>query len=198
MATYTWPTTKAFFPERFEVEPRTNVLVSPSPFTGGVQTVELPGMRWVFALAMDAAPLDEQAEREAFLTKVGGQANRVSLWHQIRPAPRGTLRGARTLTGVVAAGATSATISATSGNTLLKGDMLLIGGELKQVVEDATAVGSSITVQFRPAMRVQAASGSSVVWDKPAVPFILTGPARVPYSPTRGEAFMLEFVEAFQ
>lgn len=198
MATITYPTSgDHWLPKRFAPELRTNVLVSPSPLSGSVDTLELPGARWVFGLDYDPAYFEEQAEREALWTEMGAQANRMALYHFARPVPRGTMRGSPTLSATAAAGATSLSISTTSGNTLLKGDMLGVGGQLVQVVADATAAAGVLTVSIRPALRAQVASGQPVTWDKPTSLFIPSGPVAIPYNGSMGEGFSVEMVEAW-
>jgi hypothetical protein len=193
MATIVYPTGRTFVPVQFSAELRTNVLISTSPLTGAVDTREVPGARWVFTLTYNNQTLEEQARREAFYTQVGGQANRISIWHQMRPAPRGTLRGSPTLASAAASGATTASIAG-SGN-LKAGDMLAIGNQLVQVIEDTTALSS---VKFRPALRAGAAAGSPVTWDRPRASFILTSPGvAIPYAPKHGTGFLVELMEVF-
>lgn len=198
MATITYPTTGThWLPKRFSAELRTNVMVSVSPLNGSVDTLELPGARWVFDLDFDGAYFSEQAEREALWTQMGGQSNRMALYHFVRPAPRGTMRGSPTLSATAAAGATSLSISTTTGNTLLRGDMLKVGSQLVQVVADATSSGGVLTAAIRPALRAQVASGQPVTWDKPTSLFIPSGPVAIPYGAVLGEGFSVEMVEAW-
>ena len=83
--------------------------------------------------------------------------------------------------------------------TLKAGDMIGAGGQLVQVVADATAGADAvITASIRPALRAQVAAGSAVLWDKPTATFILTSPeVRVGYRPALGEEIALDFMEVF-
>lgn len=193
MSTHTWPTGFHWLPAQFELTLRSNVLVSASPLTGAMDTLEIPGARWVARLALDPAPYDDQAAREAFFSQLAGQANRVQLWHFARPVPRGTMRGSPTLTSTAAKGAT--TIAITGTGTLKTGDMLGIGGQLVQVVADAPSLAS---VQIRPALRAAKPAATAIVWDKPLVKMMLTSPeVSVPYLSSRGAGMTIEAVEDF-
>lgn len=200
MTTITWPATRLFMPQHFEIALRSNVLISTSPLTGATQTVELPGARWMCSIVLPGGYSHaEQAAREALLSQVAGQANRVALWHFARPAPRGTMRGSPTLSATAAAGATTLAITTTALATLLIGDMVKVGSQLVQVVTDATADGAgAMSASIRPALRAQVASGSAVAWDRPTGLFLLTQQeVRVPYQPSWGGEISLEFVEVF-
>lgn len=199
MSTITWPSTDVFKPAKFEIGLRSNVLISTSPLSGATQTVELPGARWVVSMTLDPVEWADQAVREALFTQIAGQANRVSLWHMVRPAPRGTMRGSPTLSATASAGATSLSITTTAGATLLKGDMVKIGSQLMQSTTDATADGSgALTLPIAPMVRTTVASGQAVSWDAPTATFILSATeVRVGYRPAVGEAIALEFVEVF-
>lgn len=199
MSTIDWPTSDVFRPAHFEIALRSNVLISASQFTGSIQTVEVPGARWVIAMQLDPAEWSGQAVREGILSQIAGQANRVALWHFARPAPRGTMRGSPTLSATAAAGATTLSIMTTALATLLAGDMVKVGSQLVQVVTDATADGAgAMSASIRPALRAQVASGSAVTWDRPTGLFLLTQQeVRVPYQPGMGGEISLEFVEVF-
>lgn len=199
MSTIDWPTSDVFRPAHFEIALRSNVLISASQFTGSIQTVEVPGARWVIAMQLDPAEWSDQAVREGILSQIAGQANRVALWHMARPTPQGTMAGSPTLSATAAAGATSLSIATTAGATLLAGDMGKVGSQLVQVVEPATADGSgAMTANIRPALRAQVASGSAFVWNRPTGLFLLTQQeVRVPYQPSWGGEISLEFVEVF-
>ena len=151
MSTITWPSTDIFKPATFEIALRSNVLISTSPLSGAIQTVELPGARWVIVMTLDPVEWAEQAEREALFAQIAGQANRVALWHMVRPAPRGTMRGSPTLSAAATAGDTSLSITTTAGATVLKGDMVKIGSQLVQSTTDATADGAgALTLPIAP------------------------------------------------
>lgn len=201
MATLTYPDTtlaanKHWAPDQFEAELRSNVLVSTSALTGAMQTVQVPGTRWIFRLTYGNASAAEQAEREAFYAELEGMANRVSLFHCARPKPRGTRQTNTTLSSSSAVGATTLEMAATTGQTLLKGDMVGVGGQLFQVIADATAASSVLTVSVRPAVRAALSNEAAVNLVRPAANFMLTSAGiSVPYAGPTGGGFMVEFAQ---
>lgn len=200
MSTINWPATRLFTPRTFEIGLRSTVLISTSPLSGATQTVELPGARWVIAMALTPASSHaDQAIREALFAQIAGQANRVALWHMVRPTPRGTMAGSPTLSANATAGATSLSITTTAGATVLKGDMVKIGSQLVQSTSNATADGAgALTLPIAPAVRTTVASGQAVSYISPTSTFILTQQeVRVPYQPGYGGEIALEFVEVF-
>ncbi|MBK6920615.1 MAG: hypothetical protein IPH07_24655 [Deltaproteobacteria bacterium] len=175
MTTLAWPSDEHFAPSDLEWKLKPFVIVNPGLLAAATRTRAIAGPVWWCSMTLGAVYPDEQAEREAFFARVRGSENRARFWHFKRPVPRGTLRGAPTLSSTVTAGATSATCSAASGATLRKGDMLGLGssGQLVMVVTDATESGGTITWTFEPPARTSVASGTAVVWDAPTVLFML-------------------------
>lgn len=201
MATLTYPditlaANKHWAPDQFEAELRSNVLVSTSSLTGAMQTVQVPGTRWIFRLTYGNASAVEQAEREAFYAELEGMANRVALYHCARPKPRGTRQTNTTLSSGASVGATSLAMSATTGQTLLRGDMIGVGGQLFQVIADATAASSVLTVSVRPSVRAALSSGATVTLVRPTANFLLSSAGiSVPYAGPTGSGFMVEFAQ---
>jgi hypothetical protein len=196
MTTLAYPTTWHFRPDQFEAELRANVLVSTSPLTGAMQTVQIPGTRWIFRLTFGNASAAEQAEREAWFSQLEGMANRAALWHHARPLPRGTRQTDTTLASSASSAATSLSLNATTGQTLLKGDMLAVGGQLLQVIADATAAAGVLTVSVRPSLRAAVASLAAVTLVRPTGEFILTTPGiSIGYEGPTGAGFMAEFTQ---
>lgn len=197
MADISWPTTvsRAFAPEAQDEGLEWDVEITTAR-NGRITTRALPGARWVCTLriAEDSMPfLTDRRQLEAFLATLRGGANRLLLWNLLTPAPRGTMRGSPTLAATAAAGATSCSITGVGGTTLLRGDRIGIGGQRVMVVADASLNG---TVQFEPALRAAASSGSAVVWDKPTTTYVLKSP-RTDF-PARGDklpGFSIELVE---
>jgi hypothetical protein len=184
MATYTYPNTRAFVPATAEWGLRPNVIVNTSRFNGSVERLELPGSRWVATLSYpEARALDaDAAEREGFWSKISGPANLISLWHPLRPNPRGTMRGSPTITSAVAQGATVLPISTTAAATLQPADMISAGGMLFMVVTAAVANGGgSMSVSVSPPARLPILSGAAVTWDRPTALMMPTGEVRIPY-----------------
>jgi hypothetical protein len=178
MTTYAFPTLSRRAPSEFSFGQRSNTVVHTSPLNGQVQTLELPGARWFMSLTLRNLQEPDRGLIEAWLAKLRGQANRFTAHDFSKPTPLGTMRGAPVTNGSTTAGATSFSLSAgvgQAGTTLLAGDKLNVGGELKMVVNAVTLNGSGIgTVDVEPPFRSTIGGGASVVWDKPAATFILT------------------------
>lgn len=196
MATFPWPENeRGFHAEDYVEEPEWDVEIAYSR-NGRVTTASLPGMRWVTTVkfAEDSMPnLVYRRRLEAFLMKLRGGANRLALWHLLTPEPMGTMRGSPTLAATAAAGAFSCSITGVPGTTLLRGDRIGIGGQRVMVTADASLNG---TVEFEPALRAAASSGSAVVWDKPTSIYVLREPRLVlPARADKLPGFAIELVE---
>lgn len=143
--------------------------------SGASQVARLGPPRLKFALSYDEALDNEQAALwTSLLFALDGRVNLLAVHHILRPVPRGTLRGAPTLSSSAAAGAETMTLSTGQpGATLLRGDWIGVnqGGTNRQLLHvqaDAIANGSGVmTVTFRNRLRVALGAGSTVVWDKP-------------------------------
>lgn len=154
MTTYAWP--EAWGGNRFEMRVQPNERVFRSVFNpAAVQVVDAGGDYWVATLSIPAGIYASKgAEIEAFLNRLRGSQNFLSLHHLKRPTPRGSISagasatwstlslgaatwstasaGTATWTAgdpvVSAAGiaqfATSATLSMTPGKTLKAGDLI--------------------------------------------------------------------------
>jgi hypothetical protein len=200
MATYAWPSTRAFMPESITWGLRSNDRIFTSPLSGATQTASIPGTRWAASLTF--AP-DGQASRpalEAFLARARRE-HRIALHHLKRPTPAGScnLSGV-TLAAAVTQFASSATLAGCgAGNTLKAGDMLGLAGQLLMVADDATANGSGVmAVNFSHEIRKAYTLGSPVVLDKPTALFIQASestafPAIAGYYP----GMTVELVEVF-
>lgn len=200
MTTIALPTLSRAAPARMSWGQRSNALVHVSPLSGQVQTVELPGARWL--LSLEWPPLQEADAGiwESFLASLRGQANRFTAYDFLRRQPRGTYRGTLTVSGAIAQGATAVTIAGGgAAQTLLRGDKLSIGGELKMWVQDATANGSGvITGSVEPPFRAAVSNGASVVWDRPTALFMAVEPEwRGERMRGRLSAYALDAIEVF-
>lgn len=148
----------------------------------GTSQVRLFGPpKWAMSLRCpEGVTINEGVEWETLLLQLRGAINHLQAWDVNRPAPRGTMRGTLTLSGAVAAGATTASITGgagQAGTTLRKGDPLQFGtgvgtSQLVRVTADATANGSGvISVTFEPPARIAFSGGASVTWDKASAYF---------------------------
>ncbi len=131
--------------------------------------------RWTMLLTSPPATINGDAERWASLrTRLMGHVNALAAPPVPRTEPRGTMRGTMTLQSAAAAGASSATITASGQGsaTLLDGDWLQIGtglgtSQLIRVNADATAASGVITITFDHVLRTAFAAGSPVTWLRP-------------------------------
>lgn len=198
MTQYAW--SDVWIPQTMEMALVPNTRVHASPYTRGVQVVDLLGERWRMAFELPSRKHASAAAVEAFLARLLGMRHEVLLWHFVRPVPRGTMRGAPVLSGAVAQGAQSLPITTTAGATVRAGDMLGAGGQLFMAAADATANGSgAITVATCNRARASIASGSAVTWSKPTAAFRLTSTSGVPvaYRPGAMQSLQVEFMESW-
>lgn len=180
-----------------------NTQVHESPLTRSVQTLALPGARWACtAVWQNLAPADSALLR-AFMYSLRGRAGRFYLHNFARPSPRGAVAGTPLVAGAGQVGSTLNTDGWTPGATLLAGDFVAIGTELRVVIADATADGAGLmAVTFDEPVRSSPADNAALVTLQPACVMRLTsddiessfkssvlGPL---------ETFTLDCVEAFQ
>lgn len=166
---------------------------------GKVFTYGLPGHRWVSTITFE--PELEQMQRpaiEALIVSLEGGINRLQMPHFGRPRPNGTFSGAPTLASAVVAGAKSLVMGSVAG-TLKAGDILGLPGQLFMVMADAAPSAGNMTVQVKPASRLNYNSGTAVTWNRPTTLWIpresIAGP--FPYRPaSERPGFAIELVEA--
>ena len=200
MSDYTWPNVAAFTPRRFQMMVMANTRTFASPYTQGLQVIDLLADYW--AVSLDMAPGNDPivgGQIEAFFDRLKGAANRVVLWNLKRPSPLGTMRGTPTLAATAAQLANTASIQTTAGATLLAGDMVGIGGQLVRSMTNTAADGSGLmSLEFAPRLRTVQNSGAAVTWDRPTSTFVMTSNgAPVDWSPGQYTAPSIELREAF-
>lgn len=190
----------AFKPRTCAFTQSANQRVNAAPFGGSEQAVDLLNDRWLVSLELRAQTLAEAATIEAFIAAMRGQTNTCALWHFMRAAPRGTMRGTLTMSATAAQGAASIIVTGGAGQaatTLLQGDLLGVGGLLLMVASDCTANGSGvITVPITNRLRTTQSSGAAVTWDKPTTSFRLLNTSGVHYVPGYAEPVSMDFGEA--
>lgn len=173
MSTITWPTGAEWVPRACQFGLIQPALDSRSPLSGDSKTVELPGARWGLTMELISHRAAQRAQVEALVNRLRGRVNRLAIWHPARPEPIGTLRGSPTTVSTISAGATSVSLNATTGTTLLAGDMLSLNGQLNQVATDTTAASGTMAVSLVVPMRASCAGGSSVTLIRPTGLFVL-------------------------
>lgn len=202
MTALTYPTSRIYCPSEFTAELQRNITQTRNPLTRRRKTVEHPGALWMFTLLFTPHSHDEMAEIEAFWNKASDADNVVSMWHMVRPIPRGTLRTNTTTAAAANEGASAINLNADTGKTLCAGDMMSIAlaigqPQLVQVVQDVTAVANVMTaVPFVPPLVGSVSSGATVKVDKPTTTFRLEEPfVPAQYVPGFSPAFPVVLLE---
>jgi len=167
MAILTFP---SVLPSSAEWQLVSNTQQFKSPFDGSIQSSELPGARWHVSLTFPNQTSSTARVLAAFLASLRGESGRFYLHDHTQPLPRGTIAGNPVVSGAAQTGASINTSGWTG--TLLAGDMIGIGGELKMVTADVTGPG---LIQFEPPLRQSPADASPIVTNKPTAVFKLTG-----------------------
>ena len=202
MTTYAWPA--GFYVESWGLLQSHNNVVFTSVLNGESQTASLPGSRWGWSVGFRQESVDLRAATEAWLTRLSGMQNRAQLYDLARPVPRGTISG--TITASAASiFATSIVLNGMSnGQTLKAGDwfsvMLSTGvTQLLMCAADATASGTSMTVEFRHALRAAVNGCAAVVISQPTGYYIMKQPEfGVPRAGAgKAPSFTIEFREVF-
>lgn len=91
MTAYAW----TFPVNRFEMRILPNTRSFTGPYTPTTQTIDLLGERWIVSL--DLPPTTDPivgAAREAYFDRLKASANTITMGHQIRTVPQGTMRSA--------------------------------------------------------------------------------------------------------
>lgn len=200
--TISYPDTLQFAPAEVVWSLQRNLTQRRNPLTRRRKTIEHAGALWAVTLTYSANTHADMAAIEAFWNRASDADETVSLWHHARPLPRGTLQANTTTAASASVGASSVSISATTGLTLLAGDMFslaLTGAtQLVQVVADVTSVaGVMASVSFVPPLVGDVANGAAVTVVKPTATFRLEEsfvPAQ--YVPGYAPSFPVTLIES--
>lgn len=178
MATYTFPTSSVFLPQRVTLRQMHSNQVFQSPLSGYTQTSSLPGARWGWSIDWGPGRITERPQLEGLLTRLSGREHRLALWDLKRPTPRGTILTSGVTASAAAQFSTTMTMNnCGAGRTLLAGDWFSVGGQLLMCVVDATANGSGVmTVEFRHMLRAALAPSSPVTLVQPTALYVLESP----------------------
>lgn len=194
MAIITVP--QSFVPSSVTLAQVTNQRLTASPFGGSEQAVDLLNDRWLMTLEIPGRYYGGAAAVEAFINALRGQTNTCMLYHFGRQRVRGTIAGALTLSAGASQGASAVSINATTGTTLLAGDLIGISGLLLMVAADAIASAGVITVQLTNRLRKALLSGAAVTITRPSAEFRLASAPVVRYVPGFTDGFTVDFAEA--
>lgn len=176
MSILSWPTLSRSGPPELMWGLQSNTQTFESPLSRAVQTMEMPGARWVVSFTLPSLNAADAAAMRAFLARLRGEAGRFYLHNMSQTRPRGIATG----TPLVAGAGQSGTSLTTDGWTpsqagiLKAGDFIGLNGELKMVVADcdSDATGAA-TVVFEPPLRSSPADNAAIVLSKPTAVFKL-------------------------
>lgn len=173
----------------FQLRPNSQAMTS--PLTKSVQTVELPGARWIASITWTDLTGEERRTIKAWLARLRGQAGRFRIHDMSHPAPAGSgAVGAVTVSGAGQTGVSLVTTGwpASASGLLLLGDYIGVNGELKLITAATSSNGSGVaTLTFEPPLRASPPDGSVITLDKPSAVFKLANdeqdnmPIRAPY-----------------
>lgn len=173
MAIITFPTFERA-PASLQWRLQPNVLTHTSPFSGGVQTLALPGARWAFQATWTLLAGNAMRAADVFLQQMEGQGNRFYFSHPSYLLPRGTA-----VTGSVnGGGQTGRTLSLNigAGRTLAQGDFIEVAAMLLRVTANVTADGAGlVSAPITPALRLSPSNGAALVLAAPKALFMLAG-----------------------
>lgn len=182
-----------------EIDLLDNVKENRSKLNLAVQTVEFPGDSWVMGIEYRSMPLSEFLAVRAFWLTLRGRAHRVRVWVFDNSVPKGTMRGAPTISGQMGEGANAVTILSTSGATLNSGDFVGVvlsnGYQQLLLVGTSNTVGSTITANTTPPLRKIANSGAIVTWSKPYLDCMVIEKPRFHTRGNMGEGFTVGLIE---
>jgi hypothetical protein len=121
MATNDWP--EALIPQTAQLALRKAGTQFSSPFNGTLQALDFIGERWVLSASLAQMSARNPRGVGAFCNTLAGGVERVRVWpFHTGGVPRGTLRGAPTISLEAARGNSSLTLAnAAAGSNLLRG-----------------------------------------------------------------------------
>lgn len=201
MADINW-TTALPMPSGMTFGLRTNALDFASPLTGVVQSVAMPGARWIATLQWAALRRTDADLLQALMVQMRGRTNRLVMWNVVRPTVRGVGGGSPLVNG---AGQTGSTINidglpVNTNGIYIAGDFLGIGSELKMVTATVNSNGSGqAAVSFEPPLRAAPADNSAIVTTQPTAKFMLMN-NEVSWqhtNPMSVDAFEMQLAEVF-
>lgn len=195
--TFTYPfTSDTYRLASMSMRVEDSVLVSRPVLGGLTRRIEIPGTSLVASLTYGVQTFAERREIFGWWAKAGQKRNTILLYHAGMPAPGGTMRGSPLVNTAAGAGAEAVSIKSMNG-TLLRGDLIGIGGYIYVVTDDATPSGGVATVNIAPQLRVAVAVNDAVAWDRPAGAFMCLSAPDVPFIAGRDghPGFTVQLVE---
>ena len=153
-----------------------------SPFDGSVQSVALPGAKWVGSMSWGPMAGDDWRNFQQFIAQLSGRAGRFKLFHPACARRATAAAGTPLVNGGSQTGNTLVTDGWTAGALVLKkGDFFAWNNassrpQLHQVAGDITANGSGqATLAFSPPLRTSPADNAALDVATPSAIFMLAG-----------------------
>lgn len=202
MAVLTFP---SITPDTIDFGIRYNTQVSTTTLSGIVQTVELPGARWLGSMTFRDLTPEDSAALKGFLMRLRGSSGRFYYGDQSHTSPFNTITG-ELLTVEATSTEGALKVSPTnggSGGVFSIGDYIEVGSsasdenrELKMVVAVTGTTQQTLTIE--PLMRRTDYIGLDVRYTNPTGKFLLTSDDQARWA-VRSKAKLsdlaLEFVE---
>ena len=173
-----------------------------SPLDKTVQTLELPGARWMATLSFNNLTDADARILLAFLAALRGQSGRFTMHDHSHPTPSGIATGTPLVAGASQTGGTLVTDGWTPSQTgiLKAGDYLGVNGELHMVIADADSdVSGNATFSIEPPLRASPADNAAITVNSPTATFRLMddGQARWKATPGYINSMTISCIESF-
>lgn len=178
-----------------------NTQVFESPLNRSVQTVELPGARWLFSYNFESLESGDIRKLKAFLAQLRGMSGRFYMEDKTY-LRSGTAAGTPLVKGANQVGSTLITDGWTPSQPLLLdvGDYISIDYELKIITQVASSDSSgNATLTFEPPLRNSPIDNAAIVVNSPKAIFRLSGDEADSFSlqPPFHSDFTLDGIEVF-
>ena len=148
-----------------------------SPITKAVQRSRLGGGRWVATYTLPRMKRAEAMLWKAFFLKCEGSAYTFNAYDPDATSPLGAWTGTPLVNGASQTGSTLAIdgCAAAVFGWGMAGDYFSVGGELKQLTQDADTNGSGeTTLYFKPALRSSPADNAAITFEQATCEMVLT------------------------
>lgn len=171
--TIAFPTLTRSAPSSFRWGYSATEFVHESPYGGDSDILEVPGTKWTIAGTWRNLSLADRAALEGFIAK----RDLFYFSHPMWPVPRGTARGAGTLSAASQFAETVTLNGLTNGLTLLVGDFIEVQTSppiLLRVLDNAVVSGGVMPVNVAWMLRAAIANGTAFTLAAPRGQFRLT------------------------
>ena len=159
-----------------------------SPITKAVQRSRLGGGRWVATYTLPRMKRAEAMLWKAFFLKCEGSAYTFNAYDPDATSPLGAWTGTPLVNGASQTGSTLAIDGCTADvfGWGMAGDYFSVGGELKQLTQDADTNGSGeTTLYFKPALRSSPADNAAITFEQATCEMVLTDDQQAPGNATK-------------